>query len=52
MMEKKYELVKEFKFNGKQLFRLRAIRSFGDVNVGDKGGLVSSENIVPHYDES
>ena len=37
---KKYELIKEA---GTSLLRLQTLRSFGDVKIGDLGGLVESE---------
>ncbi len=41
----KYQLVPSEKEN---LFRIKALRSFGDVKVGDIGGLVSGENNLSH----
>ena len=43
---KKYELIKETKttFMGKEIYRIRALKDFGDVKVGDIGGWVCSYN--------
>lgn len=63
-MEKKYELIKnEIKdlkiIKGDTLvYRVRALRSFGDVKKGDVGGFIQSESNLSHdgdcwvYDES
>ena len=42
---KKYELVKESKtmFEGREIYRIRALKDFGDVKTGDVGGWVCSE---------
>ena len=41
----KYELTNETKaVNGKNLFRIRALRDFGTVKAGDLGGWVESES--------
>ena len=45
-MEKKYELVDVNDPNGH--FRIRALRSFGNVKVGDLGGFVQSEDNLSH----
>lgn len=44
-MEKKYELVKEDKIEwlGRTLYRIRALKDFGDVKKGDIGGYVEKE---------
>ena len=43
---KKYELIKESKdtFMGREIFRIRALKDFRNVKVGDIGGWVCSEN--------
>ena len=43
---KKYELTEEtIMINGNlKLYRIRALKNFGDVNAGDLGGYVESEN--------
>ena len=46
IMEKKYELVDVNDPNGH--FRIRALRSFGNVKVGDLGGFVQSEDNLSH----
>ena len=43
-MEKKYKLTKEsIIYFGKPLYRIEALKDFGNVNKGDKGGYVQSE---------
>ena len=46
MSDKKYELIPDG-----SLFRLRALRDFGDVKKGDIGGLVESEENLSHNGE-
>lgn len=43
---KKYELIKESKdtFMGREIYRIRALKDFCDIKVGDVGGWVCSEN--------
>ena len=43
---KKYELIKESKdyFLGREMFRIRALKDFGNVKAGDIGGWVCSYN--------
>ena len=49
LKNKKYELTNEtIEFNGKTLYRIRALRDFGDVKAGDLGGFVESENNLSH----
>ncbi|HDS1285021.1 TPA: hypothetical protein QEG51_001735, partial [Pluralibacter gergoviae] len=45
---KKFELVAELskEFFGKKLFRIRALISFGDVDEGDLGGWVESDDCL------
>lgn len=44
-MEKKYELTNITKeYGGKTLYRIRALKNFGDVKAGDLGGWVQSED--------
>ena len=41
---KKYELTEETVVIGdKTLFRIRALRSFGDIKAGDLGGFIENE---------
>ena len=48
-MSKKYELTPETqKENGKTLYRIKALRDFGDVKAGDLGGWVESESNLDH----
>ena len=43
-MEKKYRLTDEtIEFNGVKLYRIEALKDFGDVKKGDKGGFLQSE---------
>ena len=43
-MEKKYRLTDEtIEFNGVKLYRIEALKDFGDVKKGDRGGFVQSE---------
>ena len=46
---KKYELTKETKvIGGKTVFRIRALRSFGDIKAGDLGGFIENERNLSH----
>ena len=47
---KKYELTEEtIKINENQtLYRIKALRDFGDVKAGDLGGFVESEKNLSH----
>ena len=46
---KKYELTEETKIIGdKTLFRIRALRSFGDIKAGDLGGFIENERNLSH----
>ena len=48
-MIKKFELTSETRVvNDKTLYRIRALRSFGDVTKGDLGGYVESESNLSH----
>ena len=50
---KKYELTKETKvIGGKTLFRIRALRSFGDIKAGDLGGFIENERNLSHEDNA
>lgn len=43
-INKKYKLTDEtIEYDGVTLYRIEALRDFGDVNAGDKGGFVQSE---------
>lgn len=51
MNDKKYKLTDiTTEFEGRTLYRIRALKSFSDVKVGDLGGWVSSENNLSQYD--
>ena len=44
-MEKKYKLTEEtIKVDGRILYRIEALKYFGDVIVGEKGGFIESED--------
>ena len=50
-MEKKYKLTEEtINVEGKTLYRIEALRDFGDVKKGEKGGYVENEDNLSHYD--
>lgn len=50
---KKYELTDDsITFMGRKLFRIRAIRSFNDVTVGDLGGYIEKEENLSHDDDA
>ena len=45
MENKKYELTDETKkYNGSTLYRIKALKDFGNIKAGDLGGYVESEN--------
>ena len=49
-MEKKYILTDEtIQFNGKTLYRIKAIKNFGNVKDGDLGGWVESINNLSQF---
>lgn len=49
-VEKKYKLTNETRnYYGKTLYRIQAIKDFGDVKAGDKGGWVENKNNLSHY---
>jgi hypothetical protein len=53
MMDKKYELTAEsVEFNGKQLYRIRALKDFGGIKAGDLGGYIESENNLDQSGEA
>ena len=46
---KKYELTDEIKLhNGRTLHRIVALRDFGNVKIGDKGGWIEKEDNLSH----
>ena len=48
-MEKKYKLTDEtIKLNGVTLYRIEALKDFGEIKKGDKGGFIESENNLAH----
>ena len=46
MIMVKYEIVKDMviEYNGKTLYRIRALKNFDDIKTGDLGGYVESYN--------
>ena len=52
-MDKKFELTNEsVKFNGFTLYRIKALKDFGDVKKGDLGGYVANECNLSQEDSS
>ena len=53
-MTKKYELVADdcLRVGDRTVYRLRALRDFGDVKRGDLGGYVESESALSHSGDS
>lgn len=52
-MEKKYKLTEEsISFNGRTLYRIEAIRDFGLIKKGQKGGFIESECNLSHEGDS
>ena len=50
-MEKKYRLTEEtINVEGKTLYRIEALKDFGNVKKGEKGGYVENEDNLSHYD--
>ena len=49
-MEKKYEILKDrsLPMNGSEIYRIKALKDFGDVKAGDIGGFVESEDNLSH----
>ena len=48
---KKYELTKEtIKFKGKTLYRIKALKAFNEIEIGDLGGYVESEDNLSQED--
>lgn len=50
MSDKKYEILKDqaITMNGSSIYRIRALKDFGDVKAGDLGGFVASEENLSH----
>ena len=47
---KKYEITnKSIEFEGKTLYRIKALHDFNDVKTGDLGGFVESEDNLSHH---
>lgn len=49
-MDKKYEILKDqaITMNGSTIYRIRALRNFGDVEAGDIGGFIEKEENLSH----
>ena len=48
-MGKKYKLTDEtINLNGATLYRIEALKDFGEIKKGDKGGFIESENNLSH----
>lgn len=48
-MEKKYKLTEEIiNYEGHKLYRIEALKDFGNVQKGDKGGFVEKEDNLSH----
>ena len=48
-MERKYVLTNErIGINGRTLYRIQAVRSFGDVEKGEQGGWIEKESNLSH----
>ena len=49
-MEKKFELMKDsiLEYDGKKFYRIKALRNFNDVKIGDIGGYVEKEKNLSH----
>ena len=48
-MSKKYKLTDEtISLNGATLYRIEALKDFGEIKKGDKGGFIESENNLAH----
>lgn len=49
MENKKYKLTDEtIDIEGKTLYRIEALKDFGEIKKGDKGGFIESENNLAH----
>lgn len=52
-MKKKYKLTNEtIKLGSRTLYRIEALKDFGDIRKGDKGGFVESEDNLSHEGNS
>ncbi len=53
-MTKKYELLKSdtIKVNNKTLYRVKALRSFSDIDKGDLGGYIEHEGNLSHEEDA
>lgn len=50
---KKYELTENYIiFNGRKLFQIKALISFGDVKPGDLGGYIEKERNLSQWDDN
>ena len=52
MDTKKYKLTEEtINVNCKTLYRIEALKDFGNVKKGDKGGFIENEDNLSQYDD-
>lgn len=49
-MDKKYEILKDqaITMNGSTIYRIKALRNFGDIKAGDIGGFIEKEENLSH----
>ena len=49
-MDKKYEILKDqaITMNGSTIYRIKALKNFGDVKAGDMGGFIEKEENLSH----
>lgn len=49
-MNKKYELLKDdfIEYKGRKLYRIKALKDFGNIKAGDLGGYIENENNLSH----
>lgn len=48
-MDKKYELTDSKEYRGFKLYRIKALKDFGNIKAGDFGGYVEHESNLEHY---
>ena len=50
---KKYELTNEYiTYLGKKLYRIKALKNFGNVKIGELGGYIEKEDNLSQYDNA
>lgn len=50
--DRKYEMALETEFKGQTVYRIRALRDFGDIKAGDLGGYVATNKSLSQAGES